>query len=120
MLVTVHNRHNSGKVNRKVRPRPKYRHYRLHLLPSQRLRHLLFMIFILLRQLQQPHSHGPFHCGLVPFFLSSVPLPRMQQMGINTVACGRLSHLVIPQSLSSLFPRRVCLLDLGLISTMLS
>jgi hypothetical protein len=92
MPMAVHNRHSSSEVNRKVQSRSKRRHWRLHLPPCQCLQHIQF---ILLRQLQQPRSHDPFHCGLFSFFLSAVLLPRMRQMGIQTIAYGHLFHLII-------------------------
>ncbi|KAG1734853.1 WD40-repeat-containing domain protein [Suillus occidentalis] len=53
------------------------------------------VVFMLLCQLRQPHSHGPFHRALVLLFFSAVPLARMHQIGVNTVAHVNLSHLVI-------------------------
>jgi hypothetical protein len=102
--MAMHNRHSSSKVNPKVQSRPKRRHCRLHLPPSRCLRHLLFL---LLHQLQQLHSHDPFYCGFFSLFFSDVPLPRMRQMGINSIAYVYLSHLVNLQSSSSLCSWRV-------------
>jgi hypothetical protein len=101
--MAVHNRH-SSKVNCKVQSQPKRCHCRRHLPPSHHLRHLLL---ILLQPLQQLRSHGPFHRGLALFFFSTVPLPRMRQMGINSIAYVYLSHLVNLQSSPSLCLRRV-------------
>jgi hypothetical protein len=92
--MAMHNRPSSSKVNRKVQSRPKCRYCRLHLPPCQHLRHLLF---ILLGQLQQPRGHVPFHCGLVSFFPLLYLSPACNGWASipNTVAYGRLSHLVI-------------------------
>lgn len=43
----------------------------------RRLRYLLLLIFKILRQLQQPRSHDPFHYELISFFLSVLHLSLM-------------------------------------------
>ncbi|KAG1781010.1 hypothetical protein EV702DRAFT_1276240 [Suillus placidus] len=106
--MPMHNRH-SSMVNHKVQSRLERRHSRLSLPPPRRPRHPLLLILILPRQLQQPHNHSPFHCGLVSFFFSVVHLLHTS-MVINAV-CIHLSHLVILQSLLSLCSRRVCVFD---------
>ncbi|KAG2089014.1 hypothetical protein BD769DRAFT_1527569 [Suillus cothurnatus] len=71
-LLMYNQRSNSSRVNRKAKPRLGRHHRGLSLLPPWRPRHLLPLLLVLPRQVQQVCSYGPFHYGLVSFFVFAV------------------------------------------------
>jgi hypothetical protein len=87
--------HSTFKVNHKANPRLRRHHHRLSPTPPPHPRHLLLLMFILPRQVQQASSHGPCHCGLVSFSSSAVHLSRMQT---DTNTAHRLHTYLIFES----------------------
>jgi hypothetical protein len=86
--------HSTIKVNHKAYPRLRRHRHRLSLPLPPPPRHLLLLMPILLRQVQQACSPAPCHCGPVSFFFSAVH-PSHMQTDTSTPSLARSSQFEI-------------------------